>query len=741
MIKKTTLMLSLLVLCALQMWGIPAAPWPVVKTQPDGTQINVRINGDEFYSFYTSLDGYTLMQNAQGYWTYAQRNAAGDLEASAVVARDEQQRSSADEAFLSTLSKRMVAKSGLTSAKAARKARAQQAPSQKAYDYSKFRGLVILVQWNDASFGRSDVKDFYQKMVNQEGYTGYTNEDGSTNYYGKFTGSVRDYYRQNSGGKFNPEFDVVGPVTVPYGIDYPNRNNNIGTVLRSALKLVDDQVDFSKYDTNGDGWVDMFYVIFAGVGSNTGEADTHVWPHKSTMSGSYLWLDGTRIGTYACSCELTSQRNNILDGIGTICHEFTHVLGLEDLYDTDYETNGQSHDPGTWEIMSGGGYNNYGRTPAGYSAYDRYSLGFANAKIITAPGTYELNPLVTTGEVLKIGTASSYETILLENRQLTSWDAALPGHGMMAARVDSSSSWVWQGNTVNCNPAHNYYELLRALDTSTGDAATDAFPGTAGVPMIGNFTNPSLKTWDGQDNKLMITDITESADGKITIKVDTDVTRDVEDFESMATTTTKTLKNVAGNFTTWNFTRCNVTAPESGAQGTNAVAMMNPAALYTAQDTYYRTYRASVRVNNVTTADAKFAFYTSTDGGTNWTIMPNLAGSTSSTVPAGSDAVLYWPLDFTGAQGVRYRVNMTAGSKTKAVYLDNFTLYYTQKGQESVKGDVNGDGQVNVLDVTELVNMILNVVTPNTNTADLNGDGIINVLDVTELVNLILAGK
>lgn len=739
MIKKITTLLSLLVLCTMQLLAIPAAPWAVTKTQPDGTQISVKLNGDEFYNFYTTLDGYTLMQNAQGYWTYAQRGTDGALQASAVVARNADERTSADEAFLSTLSKRMTDAGASATVQAARKARAQQAPVQKAYDYSKFHGLVILVQWNDASFTRSDVQDFYTKMINQDGYTGYTNEDGSSNYYGKFTGSVRDYFNQNSDGKFKPTFDVVGPVTVPYSIDYPNQHQNIGTILKSALKQIDGQVDFSQYDTNGDGWVDMFYVIFAGVGSNTGEADKHVWPHKSTMSGSYLWLDGTRIGTYACSCELLSQRNNIIDGIGTVCHEFSHVLGLEDLYDTDYDSNGQSHDPGTWEIMSGGGYNNNNRTPAGYSAYDRLSLGFAKCTDITKPGTYTLQPIATTGQMLRLGTASSYEHIYLENRQLTAWDAALPGHGLMAARVDSSNTSVWRNNTVNCNPAHNYYELLRALDTSTGDAPTDAFPGTAGVPMMANFTNPSLKTWDGQDNSLMITDINEGADGTITIKVDTDITRDVEDFEAMATTTNKSLKGVQGNFTTWNFARCNVTAPASGAQGVNAVSMMNPAAITMAGDTYYSAYRASVRVNNVTTAEAKFTLSQSTDGGSTWTVLPNLVGNTACVVPASTDAVLYWPLSTTNDKAVRYRVNMTAGSKTKAVYVDDITLYYTAKGQKTLKGDVNGDGIINVDDVTELVNLIL--AGGSNSVADINGDGVINVDDVTELVNIILAGN
>lgn len=738
--KKAIFVLTLFLLSAVQLWAIPAAPWAMVKTQPNGSTLSVRLHGDEFYSYYTTLDGYTLVQDAQGYWNYAQLQD-GTLVSSGMVARDQAQRTAADEDFLATVGKGVVATVEVAQARKAHSSRVQEMGSKATkFDYNKFEGLVVLVQWNDVSFERSDVNDFYNKMINQDGYTGYTNEDGSTNYYGTFTGSMRDYFNQNSNGNFKPTFDVVGPVTVPYSIDYPQKNTNVATVIKSALSLLDNKADYSKYDTDGDGTVDMFYVIFAGVGSNTGEADQHVWPHASRIYDSKFLLDGVQFGRYACSCELYSQSSNILDGIGTMCHEFTHVLGLMDLYDTDYASNGQSHDPGQWEIMSGGGYNNYGRTPAGFSAYDKYALGFITPTIITGPGTYELGALVTDHQALRINTPDSYQYILLENRQLTSWDAALPGHGMLAVRVDSTDSWRWTQNTINTKPEHNYYVLLRAVDTPSDDADTDSYPGASGVPMIGNFTNPTLKTWDGRDNSLMITDITEGTDGKITIKVDTDIVRDVEGFEAMDTTTSTSLKGVQGDITTWNFARCRISAP-GNVRGDKAVAMTNPAAITMSADVNYTAYRASVRVFNVTTADAKFTLSMSTDGGSTWTVLSNVAGLQSVTVGASTDQIIYWPLSITGSQNVRFRVNQTAGSKTKSLYVDDFTIYYTGKGTPSLLGDVNGDGVVNVTDLTDLINMILGNATANLGTADLTGDGKIDTADVTMLVNALLSGN
>ncbi|MDD6475419.1 MAG: M6 family metalloprotease domain-containing protein [Sodaliphilus pleomorphus] len=348
--RKFLLSIAVALVASVQGLAIPALPTPFAVTQPDGSQLTVRLHGDEYYNYYTTLDGYTVVKNDAGYYVYAQKNG-GVLAPTAVVARPQAERSAADLALLSTLGKNLIDD---TRSSASRKARAQRDRAMKAsaFDYSKFRGLVVLVQFNDCKFSRSDAADFYEKMINQENYTGYTNEDGSRSTYGAFTGSVRDYFSDNSMGKFNPRFDVVGPVTVNLSVDSPRGSENMSPLLAQSLKQLKGKVNFADYDTDNDGYVDMVYFIFAGVGSNTGEAPNHVWPHASYYSYP---IGGKTIGRYACSCEFYSVRQGILDGIGTICHEFSHVLGLADLYDTDYSgSGGESVTPGTWEIMSGG---------------------------------------------------------------------------------------------------------------------------------------------------------------------------------------------------------------------------------------------------------------------------------------------------------------------------------------------------------------------------------------------------
>lgn len=719
--------------------AIPANPRPFVVTQPDGSQLTLKINGDEHYNFYTTVDGYTVMQNTAGYYVYAKK-AGNQLTATTTIARNADQRSTSEVQLLNSIGKRVIDKARVETANMMRATR-NEAMKRRVFDYSQFKGLVLLVEFNDCSFSRSDVADFYEKMINQPNYTGYTNEDGTSNYYGKYTGSVRDYFYDNSYETFDPHFDIVGPIKLTnYSVNSPNQTSNMRNILIAALKAANDSVDYSQYDLDGNGSVDIFYVIFAGVGSNTGEASQHVWPHAS-----YLWpsatYDNVRLNRYACSCELYSQDYNILDGIGTMCHEFSHVLGLPDLYDTDYAENGQAVTPSEYEIMDGGGYNNTGRTPAGYSAYDKYSLEFAPVTVIDQPGDYSLNPLSTHKEIFKINSPVNNEFFLLENRQKTGkWDAYIPGHGMMVARVDSTDASVWTDNNVNDNPNHLYYEILRAngSDVAGGDA-TDPFPGTKGVTMITNATQANLLGWTGTENPLSITSIQEN-EGVISFSVlmASDILSDVEDFETMPTSTSTTEKDVEGHWASWSFTKSNVTAPGEGkCNGVNSVQMKLPSTLE-CSDTYYDAYQISARVFNTTTTDAKLTLSYSTDGGQTWQSAKSSVGEASIIINKKSTGTPTWMLTTSKNTPTRYRFQQIAGNKNSPIYVDDIIIYYTDKGSDLLQGDVNRDGKVNVSDVSTLINMILGMTEMDQEAADVNGDGRVNVSDVTALINIIL---
>ena len=534
--KKLTMILMTMLLGTASLWAVPAHPGKVKVQQPDGSYVTIRLHGDEWLNFNTTDDGYSIVKDSRGYYVYAEKKD-GKLQPTALVAHDEAARTASERAFLTGVSKYQAPE--MTEAVAAEKARevarraqtlaAHQAARQSGrraaqYNYNNFKGLIILVQFNDLEFSRSDYKDICTDMVNAENYTGY-----SSSGYGRFTGSVRDYFSDNSFGLFQPQFDVVGPVTINYSKYYPNKTNNGNTVAKAAINAADPLVNYQDYDRDGDGTVDMVYLIYAGVGSNVqGNNEGLIWPYAS-----YFWnigkKDNVNFGRYACSTELTgSEQNNVIDGIGTICHEFSHVLGLPDFYDTDYEqSGGESNHPNGWSVMAGGSYENTGRTPVGYSLYERYSVGFCDEpEVIDAEGEYTLDALYLEGKGFRINSPVNNEFFLFENRQKTAfkWDAYLPGSGMLVHRVEKPNSGVWSANTINNNPNHNYYEVIRANGEhksnygSYYDTAYDVFPSKGKTALHNNTSPANLKTWSGKSTKWGLNNIKQT-NGVITFDI------------------------------------------------------------------------------------------------------------------------------------------------------------------------------------------------------------------------------
>ena len=517
--RRLLLLLTIVVAAAVKTWAVPANTEPYVATNPDGTTVTVVLHGDEFYSYHTTVDGYTVMRNHDGAWVYAKLEGSR-IAPTTVVAHDASARTGAELSLLASTPKQLIDTKRVEQAKLAvslRNKAMTTGRSTKAFRFPNgFRGLIVLVNYADQKFHRTDAQEFYSHMANDVGYTGYTSTVPIFNKYGKYTGSVRDYFSDNSMGMFQPEFDVIGPIDM----DEYNMTDGRDNSGRMFLDIINSMWDdfginlWEDYDNDGDGCVDLVFFIVAGFGSNyTGNDENYLWPHASYfVSGSD---HTTPVLRFACSVEYYGQNETnkyIPDGIGTICHEFSHCLGVKDLYDTDYSTNGQSNHPGRWDIMASGPYLNFGRTPAGYSLYDRYANGFVTPPTITQPGHYSLNALGDSNEGFIIQSPNSEEKFLLENRQLTSkWDQYIPGHGLIVARMDSVNAEVWRTNKVNCDASHNYYELVRACGVDA-DSDHDPYPGAGNVTSIAadNSSSPNLLTWDGQACDFGLENITES---------------------------------------------------------------------------------------------------------------------------------------------------------------------------------------------------------------------------------------
>lgn len=422
--------------------AVGASLTPVKYTQPDGTTIDVVIKGDETCHWYESLSGDLLEPLADGSLT-----AAGN-EYSARV-KDARHNRDARRVYTTypTLGKR--------------------------------KALVILVQYTDKSmtFGQSRFDD----MLNMPGYS----EGGAT-------GSAADWFVDNSAGRFTPEFDVYGPVTLSNATSYYGGNDDAYAhlMVSEAIKSLDSTVDFSQYDCDGDGWVDNVYVFYAGRGEADGGGTNTVWPHSSNLynKGVRLSVDGVAIGAYACSNEISEY--GTLVGIGTFCHEFCHVLGLPDLYCTDDDSTCPT--PGYWSVMDHGNYNNRGRTPCNMSAYERLSLGWCEPTVIDGDARLRLESIESNMAYRMNTTDNNDEFFILENRRASGWDAYLPSAGMLVWHVDYDKTY-WDKNTVNNTATHQRVDLVEADNTpSTNGDAGDVFPGRS------NVTTLTLTDWQGR---------------------------------------------------------------------------------------------------------------------------------------------------------------------------------------------------------------------------------------------------
>lgn len=726
--KKLSFLLMALTI-AIVASGEPANPIPVSITQPDGTKLQLKLVGDEFYHFNTTIDGYTIV-NVNGKWEYAMKSG-NKLTSTGVLAHDPEVRNTQEQQFLSTTAKYLVDEQGTNNAQKARSSRDKKNQGQKdpVIDYSQFRGLIILINFNDRQFLMDDPNDFYDKLCNTENYSGFYHNGR----FQRCTGSVRDYYYDNSMGQFDPDFDIVGPVNLDYSC-YEG-NDKAREIFKASLDAVDDQVDFSLYDADNDGEIDMVFFMVAGYSSSySGNNDGYLWPHMSYLidwwSGwppqPYVY-DGKTMGTYASSCEIygwESQGTTMPNAIGTICHEFGHVLGLPDLYDTDYSSSGgESNHPGSWDVMAGGSGNNYGRNPVGYSLWERWELGFTDTPAELSLGAQSLTAVDVSNTGYMMQSPNENEFFLFENRQPGKWDSALPGHGLVITRVDYSNEQAWWNNEVNCNPAHNYYELIHASGSS---ASGVPFPGQNNVNYINSSSDPGLVTWAGEACQYALNNIAEN-NNVISFNVVADVPplTLIEDFDQIPTQLPANSVNVQGNFATWNFPKSNVVE----YNGTHVASLQMPGGIAMNSDIDVQPIKISINANNTSSTASKIQLYCSTDKGATW----NSIGI--ATVGANTEDIITWRTNLDQKSPVRFKINRTSGAKNVDLIIDNFTIYYFDS---ATPGDVNGDGSVTSVDVTALYNYLLDGDSSAIENGDQDGDGKITAGDITVIYNILL---
>ena len=530
-------MLMLLVL-AVPCLAVPASNETFFLKQPDGSSVEVRQVGDENFHVLETADGYILQKDALGYYAYA--NAKG--ESSGIYARNAQDRSESDVEFLAALDPDAIYEHLYESAPkddvifeygvpAFAKPQIKRIP---APDYkltmSKLRGFVLLVQFPDIKFKMTDPKKLYNDFMNKEGF--------NENYN---TGSVRDYFIKNSMGKFDPAFDIYGPVTVSgersaYG-NYSLRSKGARLALTEALDSLFKQggIDLSPYDIDNDGYIDFLFMIYAGVGAADSPVSESIWPHAGSLGELGYPKDGMKLSDdvyanrYACANEINGRaytndsNTSIYNGIGTAIHELSHVLGLHDLYDTKQKHKRKT--PSYWDVMDNGSY--YCPTPAFntrllgcapplYSAFERMSLGWLTPIELNVTGPVKLDKLDDNVAYSVTNPQNPNELFMMEYRTKKEWDRGIPSSGMLIWHIDYVDS-IWKSNRLNIDSTHMHVDIVEAIPEKGSYGTTeDPFPGTGNVTDFSNFV-----FWTGDSMKIALSDITESPDSEyVTFSVD-----------------------------------------------------------------------------------------------------------------------------------------------------------------------------------------------------------------------------
>ena len=506
------------------LFALPARSIPETVTQPDGTVVTVRVVGDEFYHYQMTADGIPVVRGADGFYRYAELTPDGTVVAGQVIARDAHLRTASDKVYLEQLATRQVSQGMVAQRQLKRqqKLRSVTRRTTQATTGDDVHGLVLLVEFSDKKFDPTNTLEDFKEMMNKEGY----------DYQGAI-GSARDYFIAQSDGQFRPTFDVVGPITLDRAMAYYGGNDKYTgndsrpeDMVIDACRKVESMVDFSIYDRDNDGFVDLVYVIYAGYGEsandNAGSLDDTIWPHAWYIyqgAGKEVSVDGKLLDAYACSAELQGNTGTYRDGIGSFCHEYSHTLGLPDFYDTSGSNYGMS----TWSLMDYGCYNgpdmngdghSDGSVPVGYTAYEREFCGWLTIEELTSPATVSLENLADSKKAYKIVSSDKNQYFTLENRQQTGWDTYMASSGLMILKVDYDQM-IWDNNIVNCEPTRQRMTIMPADNhRSFYDETGDLYP----YNNNNSFTDqsaPASKTNTGLSLGKPVTNITQ-ANGVIT---------------------------------------------------------------------------------------------------------------------------------------------------------------------------------------------------------------------------------
>ncbi|MBR1769835.1 MAG: M6 family metalloprotease domain-containing protein, partial [Bacteroidales bacterium] len=481
-LKKTLLLLSIL-LFSIETFAVPADKRPVTVKQINGKTLTFILSGDEKLNWANTLDGYTLLHNESGDWVYAVLDGRNNLVPSSVLACNEEERSAEENSFLSSINKNIsFSDEQFNSIITAYDEANRPSPILKVMNtniptVASDSVLVILVSYSDKPYTYTQA-DFYN-------YFAQPNFNG--------TGSLRDYYLDQSGGLFDMKFRVVGPYTLPNtSAYYANRGEQLA---KDAISAADNDVDYTHFanvsNTSGISRVGCVFVMYAGTPQSSTGNTSEVWPHQSNISSTFM-KDDVRFSHYVCGPEMQyNYGSTSFAAIGTMCHEFGHALGLPDFYDTGNNSSGSSTNvvsTGDYDLMCSGCYNNNQATPPNWSAYEKLFTDWILKMDTLTDSRDSLSlPVISGGNdtAYLVKVSGSQEFFTLEARRKAGWDAYLPAAGILVHHGNMSkiNSWINNGyNSINTSASNRGWFIEPSTGvTSHGTTAQAPFVSNSGV--------------------------------------------------------------------------------------------------------------------------------------------------------------------------------------------------------------------------------------------------------------------
>lgn len=495
-----------------------AFPYPV-KVKTTSGYAYITMCGDENNKYALTSDGYSVAQSEIG-WRYLYRDDEGMVLLSDYGLEEIDNRSKELQTFLASVEKGLKPMSGERTKRSAADIYSTENNIHKSPVIGRRKVLVVMMQFTDKKFSKS--KSEFENLFNQQNYSA----DGAS-------GSVRDYYNYVSYGQLELQCDILGPYTSKQKMEYYGRNigfdshdANPFALFEEALDAAAKDVDLSGYDSNGDGIVDNFHIIYAGYGEEAGALSQAIWAHESTFEA--IQIGNTYIDRYSCAPELRQNSGEGISRIGPHCHEIGHALGAMDYYDTNYETAGHFSGTGVWDVMAAGSWNDQGVNPANFNAYVKaYDFGWSEVRVINTDTTLYVDPSSNSNVVYQLNTPVSGEFFLLENRQQVKFDKACPSRGLLIYHIGKDLPERVRDNTINSMYPQQCYIVCASSDVSIptsqpssyGDINTAGcpYPGTSDNHFFTQSTIPAALCYGDISANFSLTDIFETNNNRISI--------------------------------------------------------------------------------------------------------------------------------------------------------------------------------------------------------------------------------